>query len=146
MIVPKKRNIGHIATKKYVEALDKLLNRFETPRDATVFRAVKKKDYAELLNSGVGTEFTLRGFVSSSTKKHIAEEFYKHHVEDGEEALLIEIQVPKGTPSFFIGSRSIHSNAYNEVELLLKRGLRYKIKSISSEKIIFEVISNEKQK
>lgn len=126
-----------------IKALDSLLNRNKTPRNAKVFRAIKTKDYAKLIESGEGTEFVFKGFTSTSAKKHIAEEFLKHYQETGQSAMIAEINVPKGTPSFFIGPRSMHSNGYNEAELLLKRGLTYKIKSITKDRITFEIILNE---
>lgn len=126
-----------------IKALDSLLNRNKTPRNAKVFRAIKTKDYAKLIESGEGTEFVFKGFTSTSAKKHIAEEFLKHYQETGQSAMIAEINVPKGTPSFFIGPRSMHSNGYNEAELLLKRGLTYKIKSMTKDRITFEIILNE---
>ncbi|MBQ6487526.1 minor capsid protein [Candidatus Saccharibacteria bacterium] len=126
-----------------IKALDSLLNRNKTPRNAKVFRAIKTKDYAKLIESGEGTEFVFKGFTSTSAKEHIAEEFLKHYQETGQSAMIAEINVPKGTPSFFIGPRSMHSNGYNEAELLLKRGLTYKIKSITKDRITFEIILNE---
>lgn len=127
-----------------IKALDSLLERFKTPRDATVFRAIRKKDYAKYIEGGEGTKFVQKGFVSTSTKEHIAKEFLDHYIETGQEALMAEIRVPKGTSGFFVGPRSMHSHAYNEAELLLKRGLTYKIKAVSDDKIILEVILDEK--
>ncbi|MBR2587012.1 minor capsid protein [Candidatus Saccharibacteria bacterium] len=125
-----------------VSALDSLLNRFKTPRNMRTFRGVKYKDYEKYIQMGVGTKFKLNGFASTSVKKHIAQEFYDHIVETGERALMLELKVPKDTPSFFIGPRSMHSNAYNEVELLLKRGLQYEVESIKDGIMVLKVIAD----
>ena len=81
----------------------------------------------------VGDEFNLEMYTSTSLNENIAKTF----AEDKENAIMLEIKVPKKTKCLYIGNNSAYEF---EAELLLARNLKYKVINMSEDKIILEVI------
>ena len=73
--------------------------------------------------------------VRRSTKD--AKEFYDREARSGNVPLMLEILVPKGTPCMFVGQNTSYS-AY-QGELILGRGLKYRVLEKTDKKLVLEV-------
>ena len=116
--------------KEITKDIDNAILKYDLVDDVITYRGTSKKYYSELK---VGDEFSLKMYCSTSLNENIAKTF----MEDKKNAIMLEIRVPKGTPSLYVGD----NGAYEfEAELLLGRNLNYKVIDIVNDKIILEVI------
>ncbi len=116
--------------KEITKDIDNAILKYDLVDDVITYRGTSKKYYSDLK---VGDEFSLKMYCSTSLNENIAKTF----MEDKENAIMLEIRVPKRTPSLYIGD----NGAYEfEAELLLGRNLNYKVIDIVNDKIILEVI------
>ena len=58
-------------------------------------------------------------------------------MEDKENAIMLEIRVPRGTPSLYVGDNSAYEF---EAEFLLGRDLSFKVIDIIDDRLILEVV------
>jgi hypothetical protein len=107
-----------------IEYIDAAMDKFELARNIVVFRGDEAEHYRDWK---VGKIEYLHGYTSTSVSESVVRENYTEYLGDRIKAdrVIIEINVPKGTPSMYIGENT--QAATNEEELLLKRGLKYKI-------------------
>ena len=110
-----------------VIALDSLMETNIVPENIVVYRGVDM-DFAKTLKPG--RVFVDKGFVSTSLR----EETILNASFDS----ILTIRVPKGTLAFYVGPRS--GNHPNEYELLLARGLTYKVLKNDGYDIILTVV------
>ena len=116
--------------KEITKDIDNAILKYDLVDDVITYRGTSKKYYSELK---VGDEFSLKMYCITSLNENIAKTF----MEDKKNAIMLEIRVPKGTPSLYVGD----NGAYEfEAELLLGRNLNYKVIDIVNDKIILEVI------
>lgn len=113
-----------------VSKIDSCMSKYELKDNITTYRGTYKKYYENLK---VGNEFNLEMYTSTSLNENIAKTF----AEDKENAIMLEIKVPKKTKCLYIGNNSAYEF---EAELLLARNLKYKVVNISEDRIVLEVI------
>ena len=115
--------------------LDKAIGRFSLNEDVLTFSGTSAAHYKDW---EVGETRKLDGFVSSSVRLKDAKEFAQRERVNGKEPLVIEIQVPKGTPCLFIGENT--SFPRYQGEFLLEHGLEYLVKEKKDGKMLVEVV------
>jgi hypothetical protein len=108
-----------------IDVLDSAFEKLSLDEPVTAYRGVSSKilndapDLKEALMM-VGTEVSFKGFSSSSIRSDIAFEF------TDKESVLFELQLPKGTKAAYIAKES---DFETEMELLIARGTRFRVKS-----------------
>ena len=123
-----------------IEILDETMSKFELKENITTFRGTNKKHYDKY---NVGDTFTEKVYYSTSVKENNAKEFLsKHKGTDAngdlyDNSMLVEVRVPKGTKSLYVGKNGDYKQEY---ELLLSRGLKYKVIEKKEHNIILEII------
>jgi hypothetical protein len=101
-----------------MDLTDSVINASEVSSNLIVFRGTEAKFYADWK---VGEIYDIPSFVSTSVTKDVATgEFHKER----KEPILIEVLVPKGTKGLYLGT---NSSLDDEDELLLNRGLKYRV-------------------
>jgi len=99
-------------TRQRLPFLDSAIGKFDLRDDLVAFRGVDEHWYDEWK---VGDNKPFGGYMSTSLSRDVAETMG---------GLVIEINVPRGTESLFIGMYSKHPE---EVELLIGRGQRFNV-------------------
>jgi hypothetical protein len=125
------------ANKKAIKSVDKVLARSPLKEDTVVFRSMDENTLKELLGPDMkkwtGQGYTDKGYTSTSIKPG-----------GGFRGLDMEIRVPKGTPSGYLGNLPGGGLfAAKEQELLLGRGQKFRILKVKGgrrPKIIAEII------
>ncbi len=117
-----------------ISLIDSALDKFELLDDVIVYKGTYR-DYFE--NYEVGDVFDIKCFYSTSFDEGVAEDFSTFFGTD----FMVEIKVPMGTVSAYLG----YNGAYeNENELLLARGLKYRVLKIEANRIFLEVVKDDK--
>ena len=117
-----------------ISLIDSALDKFELLDDVIVYKGTYR-DYFE--NYEVGDVFDIKCFYSTSFDEGVAEDFSTFFGTD----FMVEIKVPMGTVSAYLG----YNGAYeNENELLLARGLKYRVLKIEAHRIFLEVVKDDK--
>lgn len=130
---------GKVFLDKEIDVIDDTMSKFKLNDNIVTFRGTKQKYYDKY---DVGDTFTEKVYYSTSLKENNAKEFLSKHkgINDGDyydDSMLVEIRVPKDTKSLYIGDNGDYKQEY---ELLLSRGLTYKVIKKLKHKIILEVI------
>lgn len=124
-----------------VENIRSAMSKFKLDRDLIAYRGTKMKYF-----NGVKEGDIIPGniFYSTSLVKERALEFYTD-IRDyyQEDAVFLEIRVPKNTNSLYIGANTDFQ--VNENELLLSDKLNYKIKKIDGDQMVLEVHEDDKK-
>jgi hypothetical protein len=110
--------------------IDDRIAGFNLARNTVVYRADETKWYA---GYKVGDRVSLDRYTSTTISKSAEARFFKKYNKD----LHIEIRVPKGTQSLYIGE---YSDRKWEEELLLKYGQRAKIVEWTGNKMVLEIL------
>lgn len=126
---------GYENTKDFITQIDNAMSKYELKENIIAFRGVNGEHYD---NYNVGDIFEEKMYYSTSLNKNIAQTFS----DDKINSTMLEINVPKGTKSIYIGSNTEYDF---EAELLLGRNLKYKVIGKSEGYIKLEVF-NEKRK
>jgi len=120
---------------QYIRNIDSAMDKFYLDCDLVAYSGTKAKHYADW---SVGDEKTINAYLSTSTQERFAKAFSKPTKNNPFEPLMIEVRVPAGTKSLYIGDNTKYKKM--EDELLLGRGLRYKVIEKKSGRMIIEVI------
>lgn len=110
--------------------IDSAISKYSLKDDIITYKGTNRKYYEELK---IGDNFKLKMYNSTSLNENIAKTF----LEEKNNAVMLEIRVPKSTSCLYIGNNSAYEF---EAELLLNRNLTYKVVDINESKIILEVI------
>jgi len=123
--------------KEDIASLDSAMKGFELQSDIVVFSGTKASHYAgweerntEAIPAFLSTSVTEKQalwFINDAKKKY-----------PGEETLMLEIRVPRGTSGLYIGDNTKFKRP--EDEFLLWRGLSYKVIDRTMDRMILEVI------
>jgi len=141
-----KLNAPPAAMAKYardVDLMDSAMDKFSLDKDVVVYSGTKVKHYA---GWRVGDVKRIDAYLSTSAKeKPFAKTFYnavnKEYKKTGDaldKPLMLEIRVPAGTKSIYVGDNTGYSK--KETELILGRGLNYKVVEIKGDRMILEVM------
>lgn len=126
---------GYENTQDAIDKIDSSISKYTLAEDIITYRGTNANFYKKY---NLGDVFNEKMYYSTSLNKNIAKTF----ANDCENGLVVEIRVPKGTPSIYVGNNTDYDF---EAELLLSRDLSYKVIEKTEENIILEVI-NEKRK
>jgi hypothetical protein len=110
---------GSAALRKSIASIDKAMAGHPTPSKATVVhRGIDLDAFGGVApDKLIGHDVREPGFLSTSAGAGVADGFWHHEAH-------VEIKVPAGTPAFYMDGLT---GAKGERELLLARGLQYKI-------------------
>lgn len=109
--------------------LDNAVEKFELPEDIIVYRGTTIDNYKDVK---VGRIIEPKYYYSTAFLEYIAQDF----ADQRNKPVMLEIKVPKGTKSLYIGS---NSSVCDESELLLSRHLKYRVLKIESGRLFLEV-------
>ena len=115
----------------HIQNIDSAMDQFNLNDDTIVLRGDNFNPY---ISSNQGDVITLEAFTSTTLNRETAEEFA------GREGHLTEIRVPRGTRCIYIGNNTMAVDGGGESELLLGRGLQYRIVETSNNRTILEVL------
>lgn len=102
---------------RQIAAIDKVMDQSRMGRPMTTYRGARLEDLGlPATGDVVGREWTDAGYVSTSTKRDIAE----HSFAGGSEGVLLTVRSPEGTPALQI-------DGLGETEVLLGRGQRFRV-------------------
>ena len=108
-------------TAKDVDSLDRILNASSLPDDLVVYRGFRNDAISNSLKTLPGTIVSDKGYISTTLDVGLAAAYAK-----GE--LVAEIHLPKGYKAAYVDRISA---SYGEREVLLPRGSRFKVVSVS---------------
>jgi hypothetical protein len=120
---------------KKVANLDRAVDGFEIKENMTVFRGTNAAYYSDW---EAGSVKKIEAYASTSLVRDTAKWFYKRHKKMGNEPIMLEIRVPAGTKGIYIGEKTDFK--VNQDELLLNRGLSYKVLERSAGYMLLEVV------
>jgi hypothetical protein len=120
--------------KAKVADIDKAVDGFEIKESMTVFRGTNAAYYSDW---EMGNIKKFDAYASTSLLKSDAKWFYKRQSKLGNEPIMLEIRVPAGTKGMYIGDQT--GFKVNQAELLLNRGLSYKVIEKSAGYMLLEV-------
>lgn len=113
---------------EFAAALEKAINKaMPVPQNLIAFRAVSGKQTLEYFEANVGRVVVDNGFVSTTLSRQYAMDFMRADLLGPFQAMIIEVRVPKGTRATYMG----HLGRRKERELLLQRGTKFRIISVS---------------
>jgi hypothetical protein len=116
-------NIGMTnRVKEKIASIDVAISGFTIHENMTVFRGTNAAYYSDW---EVGSIKKFDSYASTSVLKSMAKWFYKRQDKLGNEPIMLEIRVPAGTKGLYIGDKT--GFKVNQAELLLNRGLPYKV-------------------
>jgi len=102
----------------HIKNLDGIMNSATVQNDLIVFRGTEAKHY---INWNINEVHEYKSFMSTSVSKDIAvKEFLSNYSNE----MLLEVMVPEGTRGLYLGTNSASDD---EEELLLNRGMKYKV-------------------
>lgn len=117
-------------TKRMIKGIDGLMEAGRTHQAVTTWRGVDRLFFEKLKP---GKTFVDKGFVSTSLTQEVIDPQVLS-VSAPFEAVL-EIEVPHSVPAWYVGTVGAGYHA-NEFELLLRRGLKFEVISVSKPKLI----------
>jgi len=128
---------------KDVAFIDSAMDKFSLNKDVVVYSGTKVKHYTDWK---VGDIKRIDAYLSTSAReKPFAKTFYntvnKEYNKTGnvlDKPLMLEIRVPSGTKSIYVGDNTgFHKK---EMELILGHGLNYKVVERKGDRMILEVM------
>lgn len=125
--------------KQDVDNINKAMESFKLKDDMVVFRGTYAKYYESYKQGDV---FSGNIFYSTSVYEEKARGFYndiKYYDYEDNNAILLEIRVPKNTKSLYIGNNTSFDET--EGELLLSNKLKYKFIENKDNRIVLEVVN-----
>lgn len=115
-----------------IKLIDSAISKFQLNHDLVV--VYSGTDAHHYMSWKVGDEKEIKAYLSTSAKESIAKSFYYNTAEP----LIIEIRVPKGTKCLYIGNNTKYKT--KQAELLLGRGIRYKVIERKKNRMVLEVL------
>ena len=123
---------GSTIIKDRIAQIDSAIDKFSLKEDIIVYRGTDNRYYSDWETGDVKT---IDAYISSAVTKEEAEAYYKRV---DLEPVMLEISVRKGTKSFYVGENNPEYGS--EDELLLGRGLKYKVIERVGKTLKLEVI------
>ena len=112
-----------------IKNIEASIGRFELSEDIIVYRGTKMDYYKDVK---VGDIIDAKVFYSTSFLEYIAQDF----ADQLNNPVMLEIKVPSGTKSLYIG---YNSSVGDEAELLLSRHLKYRVLKMEQGRLFLEV-------
>ncbi len=126
---------GYVNTQDMIEKIDSSMDKYSLEEDLVIYRGTSSDHYN---NYSVGDIIEEKMYYSTSLSQGIAQTF----ADDCNNPIMTEIYVPKGTKSIYIGD---NTNYDFEAELLLSRGLSYKVIKKEKDNIVLEVVNGKRK-
>jgi hypothetical protein len=120
----------------YVKNIDSAMAKFELDDGITVFKGTKAAWYD---GWEAGRVEPIKMYLSTSVSRDVAQKYYDKIRHAGDDAIILEIIVPKGTRGIYIGSNT--DARENEFEFLAGHGLKYRVIERDGNTIKMEVVS-----
>jgi hypothetical protein len=113
-----------------VDVLDQVFKRSYTPEQTTVYRMIDDEKFYKKMSGhkpGRNMNLTDNSYMSTSLSKEVVEDFSL-----GDFPVRLDIEVAKGTPSFYVGDRyESRAIMMDQKELVLPRGAKVQVYSTS---------------
>jgi hypothetical protein len=119
----------------YVKHIDSAMAKFELENTITVFKGTKAAWYD---GWETGRIEPIKPYLSTSVSKDVARKYYDRMRRVGDDAIILEISVPKGTRGIYIGNNTKAQE--NEFEFLTTHGLKYRVVERNNDTIKMEVV------
>ena len=123
--------------KRHVSCIDSTMSGEFVPRDTLAWKGAPAKYYTDW---NVGDVKRFDGYFSCDVTGSIAEQYRAEALKNTGDALMIEIRMPKGTRSLYIGENTMAEQG-NEFELLLGRGTSFKVLHKDASRLVLEVVA-----
>ena len=118
-----------------INQIDSAMDKFSLDKDIIVYRGTAYQYYTDWEVGGVKK---IDAYLSSAVTKEKAQAFYDSIANEKEKPVMMEISVPKGTKGIYVGD---NNTVYgSEDELILGRGLTYKVLEFTENLLRLEVI------
>jgi hypothetical protein len=115
-----------------VPIMDEAMKKSTLDSDIVTYRGMDQTKIDSILGACVpGREFTYKGFMSTSTSKKWSRNFFS------DEGGTFRITVPKGTHAIYKHENNVRNRMITERELLLDRGMKFKVTSVTEEPGMF---------
>jgi hypothetical protein len=119
----------------YVKNLDSAMAKFELKDRITVFKGTNAAWY-EGWEAGRIEPINL--YLSTSVSRNIARKYFDKIRRDGDDPIILEINVPKGTRGIYIGNNT--KARENELEFLTGHRLKYRVVERDGDTLKMEVV------
>lgn len=126
---------GYENTQDMIEKIDSSMDKYNLEEDVVTYRGTSSDNYN---NYDVGDVIEEKMYYSTSLSQGIAQTF----ADDCSNSIMAEIHVPRGTKSIYIGDNTDYDF---EAELLLSRGLSYKVIKKEKDNIVLEVVDGKRK-
>jgi hypothetical protein len=120
----------------YVKHIDSAMAKFELDDRITVFKGTQAAWYD---GWEVGRIEPIKPYLSTSVSKDVARKYYDKVRRYSDDAIILEIIVPKGTRGIYIGSNT--KARENEFEFLTGHDLKYRTVERDGDTLKMEVVS-----
>ena len=130
--VPKRERDRYEQDVLSATTLDSAIGKSSLPRDRTVYRGITGTAAGRLVDAPVGTTFSDKGFVSTSSAKNVAQRFAENWTAGGPN-VVIQIALKRGQRGASMDTFASQHNK-TEHEILLPRNLTFKIVAKRQEK------------
>lgn len=135
MLYGKKLSRGQAKkAKRITKGLDGAIGKFTLRQDVAVFSGTKAEHYADWKPGEIRS---IDGYLSTSVRLKDARLFCKRAEAGGSPPMMVTLLVPKKSPCLFIGENTAFPEYQGE--LLLGRGIKYKVVSKSENSMTLEV-------
>ncbi|GHT87948.1 hypothetical protein AGMMS49960_05580 [Betaproteobacteria bacterium] len=119
-----------------IALIDAAMQKFHLDRDVVAFSGTKASHFADW---NVGDTREIPAYLSTALDEKVAKAFAKKDAAP----LMLEIRVPGGTRSLYLGGNTAYKGGgKNETELLLGRGLKYKVIEKTPDRMVLEVVKS----
>jgi hypothetical protein len=131
-------NIGNTTVPEmpdYIKHIDSAMAKFELKDRITVFKGTKTAWYD---GWEAGRVESIKMYLSTSVSRDVAQKYSDNVRREGNESIMLEINMPKGTRGIYIGSNT--DAREDELEFLAGHGLKYRVVERNGNTLKMEVI------
>jgi hypothetical protein len=131
-------NIGNTTDPKipgYVKHIDSAMAKFELKDRITVFKGTNAAWYN---GWEIGRVEPIKQYLSTSVSRNVALKYKDNVRHEGDEPIILEINVPKGTRGIYIGNNT--DAREDEFEFLAGHGLKYRVIERNGDTLKMEVV------
>jgi hypothetical protein len=119
----------------YVKHIDSAMAKFELKDTITVFKGTKAAWYDGWKTWCVQP---INLYLSTSVSRDVAQKYFDKIRRGGDDAIILEINVPKGTRGIYIGNNT--DAREDEFEFLAGHGLKYRVVERNNNTLKLEVV------
>ena len=122
---------GYDGMEKDISLIENAINKSEISKYTTMFRGSGMSMFPDGIENAIGSVIKDNGFISVTADEMIGRQFAAFRIDEGRDAVLWEIKLPKGIKALSI------ENTINlqESEFILQRGYSIRILKVYQEKL-----------